>query len=371
MFAVGAILSRKTEPGVTVAKVIVGRDTPALRFTPDGTGPHPVALLAHGVLCNKEFLFCYGEALAHAGFECYSVDQPGHGESPHPFSTGTLGPSLAEDARAIGPVDVFIGHSMGGYRGAIAEINDSFRPRLFIAIGSLAKLDDNAPPLLLISGELDEFIPASLVRARTDARVRLFPGCDHVSELYDRRLINFAVAEACITVDKTAPPASFCWRRRVAGLLLGWLGAIGLAVVVMRAPGWPARWVCFRAPVFSIVLIFGNAIVAQPWCGAMPHFQRLPWYLAGGILFWLLAASLRQLKIPRWSLLALAVVVTLIAGVTRFHAVMLLGAFFFFALLAGTVCGAIVARCGSPRDGDITLAIFAGYVIGQWIVKFW
>jgi hypothetical protein len=49
---------------------------------------------------------------------------------------------------------------------------------------------------------------------------------------------------------------------------------------------------------------------------------------------------------------------------------MLFGSFFFMALLAGTICGAIVSRRGSRRDGDITLAIFAGYAVGQWMIVF-
>jgi hypothetical protein len=39
-------------------------------------------------------------------------------------------------------------------------------------------------------------------------------------------------------------------------------------------------------------------------------------------------------------------------------------------LLAGTFLGWLAARRGSRRDGDIAMAIFTGYVIGQWIPKF-
>ncbi len=365
------MLSRKIEPEVTVSKVKIAGDTPALRFASAGNGPHPVALIAHGVFCNKEMLLCYGEALAHAGFDCYSVDLPGHGQSPHSFGVEAIGSSLAECAREVGPVDVFIGHSMGAYAGSLAETKEAFRPRLFIAIGALPQLVAPAPPLLLMSGELDEFVRPAWLRARTDARVELFPRCDHLSELYDRRLINFAVAEACKTVGKAPPSAPACWRWRVAGLLMGWLGAIGLAVVVMRIPNSVARLGRFRAPIFSIVLIGGNALVTQPWLGAMPHLGRWPWYLGSGVLIWLLTTGLRRLKIARWSLLALAVAVAAVGGIAHAGAIVLLGTFFFFALLAGTICGAIAARRGLPRDGDITLAIFAGYAIGQWMVKFW
>jgi hypothetical protein len=369
LLATGAFLSRKIEPCVTVSQVTIARDTPVLRFAPDAAGPHPVALLAHGVFCNKEMLFCYGEALAHAGFDCYSVDLPGHGQSPHPFRGEALGTSLAEAAGAVGPVDVFIGHSMGAYASALAETGHGFHPRLFIAIGALPNLGKGAPPLLLMSGELDEFVRPSWLRARTDARVEIFPRCNHLSELYDRRLVNSAVAAACETVGKAPPTAATCWRWRVSGLFLGWLGAIGLGKVVLGA-SWPARWLRWRAPLFSIVLIFGSAIVTQPWIGAMPHLQRLPWCLGAGVLLWLLVTGLRRLKIPRWSLLALAAVCLVSGAIVQFGAILLLGALCFFALVAGTVFGAIAARHGTHGDGDIVLAITAGYVIGQWIVKF-
>ena len=82
----GAILSRVIEPGVRVEKVMLATNTPAIRLFPATPGPHPIALLAHGATGSKEMLFRFGEALAAAGFECYSVDQAGHGESPQPWS---------------------------------------------------------------------------------------------------------------------------------------------------------------------------------------------------------------------------------------------------------------------------------------------
>src|SRR5690242_14443312 len=85
LIAVGVALSHRIEPGVRVEAVTLAGDTPALRFLPAGSGPRPVALLAHGVTASKETLFRFGEALAAAGFECIAVDLPGHGESPRSF----------------------------------------------------------------------------------------------------------------------------------------------------------------------------------------------------------------------------------------------------------------------------------------------
>src|SRR6266566_1949031 len=110
-FAAGVILSRRVEPGVGVEAVTLAGDTPALQFLPANPGPHPVALLAHGVTASKETLFRFGEALAAAGFVCRAVDLPGHGESARSFSFSFVETvrTLEEVARTRGPVDVFVG----------------------------------------------------------------------------------------------------------------------------------------------------------------------------------------------------------------------------------------------------------------------
>src|SRR6202171_6304584 len=108
----GAILSRAVEPGVRVEKIMLTTNTPALRLFPATPGPHPIVLLAHGAGAGKELLFRFGEALAAAGFDCYSVDQAGYGESPQSCSLTNRRLNFLEAERALGEVDVFIGHSM-------------------------------------------------------------------------------------------------------------------------------------------------------------------------------------------------------------------------------------------------------------------
>src|SRR5436190_18918429 len=102
----GAALSHRIEPGVRVEKIMLTTNTPAIRLFPATPGPHPIALLAHGNLASKEMLFRFGEALAAAGFDCYSADQAGFGESPQLFSLTNLLLKPQELERALGRVDV-------------------------------------------------------------------------------------------------------------------------------------------------------------------------------------------------------------------------------------------------------------------------
>jgi len=54
-----------------------------------------------------------------------------------------------------------------------------------------------------------------------------------------------------------------------------------------------------------------------------------------------------------------------------FYASMAIFAVSTLLLLPSVAVGRIAARGGSRRDGDIAMAIFAGYVIGQFIPLFY
>ena len=214
LLATGAALSHVIEPGVRVEKVTLAEDTPALKFIPAGPGPHPVALLAHGYASSKEALFRYGEALAAAGFVCYSVDQPGHGASPRALTLMDAARTLEAVAREVGPIDVFVGWSMGGFTGGEAVRQGGMKVGLFIAVGSLPVFGDNAPPLLILAGQFEEALPPALLKTRTEARLVISPWSDHFLEGFDPVLVNAAVEAACAAVHKTppAPPTAWLWR---------------------------------------------------------------------------------------------------------------------------------------------------------------
>src|SRR5215211_2202503 len=144
----GAILSRVIEAGVRVEEIMLTTNTPALRIFPARPGPHPIALLAHGNGGSKEMLFRFGEALAAAGFDCYSVDQAGYGASPRSCSRPNVRLHFQEAERALGAVDVFIGHSMGCGTGSWSVREAGFRPKLFIGVGRPTELGEHGTPVL-------------------------------------------------------------------------------------------------------------------------------------------------------------------------------------------------------------------------------
>jgi len=383
----GAILSRVIEPGVRVEKLILTANTPALRLFPAPPGPHPIALLAHGNGGSKEMLFRFGEALAAAGFDCYSVDQAGYGESPQPCSLTNILLNFQELERALGAVDVFIGHSMGGGVGAWSVREAGFRPKLFIGVGAPVKLGAHGPPLLLLAGLFEEFFRPAQLKALTNAQVVISPWCEHILEAYDPVLVRAAVKAACAVVGKPIPAAPTAWRWRFAGFVLGIAGAL---VLMVRLPEVHPRLARIRRFIVPGVLLLALVLTLGPWVGVRPQLRRIPAHLVVLGIVWLALAGLSRLRMPRWSLVVVTGILALCCLAVAFstHSVLrTLGlaqpAIFLFAaltcalgistllLLPSTLVGRIAARGGSRRDGDIAMAIFASYVIGQFMPLFY
>jgi pimeloyl-ACP methyl ester carboxylesterase len=373
----GAALSHLIEPGVRVEKIILATNTPALRISPATPGPHPIALLAHGNGGSKEMLFRFGEALAAAGFECYSVDLAGYGESPLPCSLTNIDLNFQEAYRALGAVDVFIGHSLGGGVGGWSVHNADFRPKLFIGVGAPVKLGDHAPPLLLLGGLFEEFYRPAKLKARTDAQVVISPWCDHILEAYDPVLVRAAVKAACAAVGKPVPATRTAWRWRFAGLVLGLAGALGL---MLYLPELHPRLARTRGFIVPGVLLLALGLTLWPWLGVTPQWRRIPQQLVLLPVIWLALVGLGRLRLPRWSL-------AVVTGIWAVGCLTLRIAYppniFLFATLMcilgistlwllPAVAVARIATCGeSSRDGDIAMAIFASYVIGQFMPLFY
>ncbi len=366
--AIGIVLSHRIEPGIHVKALTLAGDTPALEFQPAASGPHPVALLAHGVTASKETLFRFGEGLAAAGFACYAVDLPGHGASTRSFSPVGNVRTLEEIARTLGSVDVFVGHSMGAGAGAAAVRDAGLSPKLFIAAGALPTLGEQGPPLLLLAGKFEEFFAPNRLTVQTDTRLVISPWSDHALEPFDPRLVNAGVEAACAAVGLKPPAAPTCWRWRLAGLALGMLGAFGLAFCF---PKLPLRMALMRGPLISGLIIVAFVLASGKWCGAAPHLRRIPMQIVAMAIVWLALKAAGSLRLQSWILMPVTFIIAIGCAMGGAPLFSLLAALLTLVLLVGTAIGRMAAHQGSRRDGDLGMAIFVGYAIGQCLPTFY
>jgi pimeloyl-ACP methyl ester carboxylesterase len=358
-------------------KTMLTTNTPALRIFPAEHGPHPKALLAHGGGGSKEMLFRFGEAFAAAGFDCYSVDQAGQGESPQPISLTNILLNIQESDRALGEVDVFIGHSLGGGAGAWCVREFGFRPKLFVGLESDINVGERGPPLVVLMARFGEFAPLirTWLKAQTNAQVVISPWSEHITAAYAPTLVNGGVKAACAAFGKPVPAAPTAWRWRLIGLLLGITGALGLMFCL---PEIHPRLARIRRFIVPGVLLIALVLTLWPWLGVSPQLRRIPMHLVVLGVVWLALVGAGRLRMPRWSL---PVVTGILApcflavfwptGIFSFGLLFAIFAISTLLLLPSVAVGRIAARGGSRRDGDIAMAIFASYVIGQFIPLFY
>ena len=93
---------------------------------------------------------------------------------------------------------------------------------------------------------------------------------------------------------------------------------------------------------------------------------------------WVALAVAGRLRMPRWSLPVVTgilapccLAVDYATDSFLFWLLMLIFAIITLLLLPSVAVGRIAARGGSRRDGDIAMAIFASYVIGQFLPLFY
>ena len=277
--------------------------------------------------------------------------------------------------RALGSVDVFIGHSMGSGAGEVSVNEDGFRPKLYIGVGIPAEFGEDGPPLLLLGGLFDEIFRPAELRAVPHEQVVISPWSDHLLEPFDPVLVNAAVKAACATVGKPVPAAPTAWRWRFAGLVLGIAGAL---VLMFRLPELHPRLARTRRWIVPAVLLIAIILTMGTWIGVTPQLRRIPLQLVLLVVICLALAGLSKLRLPRWSLpvvttiLALGCLALRIAfQANAFHFAMLILVISTLLLLPCTLVGRIAARGGSRRDGDVAMALFASYVIGQFMPRFY
>ena len=220
------------------------------------------------------------------------------------------------------------------------------------------------------------------LRAQTNAQVVISPWSDHILEPFDPVLVNAAVKAACATVGKPVPAAPTAWRWRFAGLVLAVAGA---SVLMFRLPELHPRLAQIRRFIVPCVLLIALGLTLGTWFGVTPQLRRIPQQLVLLPVIWLALAGLGRLRMPRWSLAVVTVILALAClPLVEYLAYRQFEKSFFiiFALmcallisslllLPSALVGRIASRGVSRRDGDVAMAIFASYCIGQFMPLFY
>jgi pimeloyl-ACP methyl ester carboxylesterase len=147
------------EDGIVRARTRDGWELALGRRLPRGPARGPPVLLVHGIAMNRQ-AFEFGlsrwslaDHLARAGFDCFSLDHRGHGDSRRPPGASrrwNLDTYLAEDLpaaldairRETGSEQVlYVGHSQGGIMGLALAAQHPGRVAAIVTLGAPAHFD--------------------------------------------------------------------------------------------------------------------------------------------------------------------------------------------------------------------------------------
>ena len=152
-------------------------------------------------------------------------------------------------------------------------------------------------------------------------------------------------------------------------------GALGL---IWSLPELSPRLTRGRGILVPGVIIIAVSFTMDRWVGSTLNLHRIPLQLVIGALVWLALEGLRKLGLPRWSMAAIVATFTFLCITAQAASrdwgiplglLSIIGVLSNLVVGAGLVLGRIASQ-SSQRDGDLAVAIFVGYAIGQWIPKF-
>jgi pimeloyl-ACP methyl ester carboxylesterase len=208
--------------------------TPYVHYLPAETARGRV-LVVHGLDVSKATMHFVASALADGGFEVYSIDLPGHGDSTAPFQAPFAQQAIANVVSHMGDDTIVLGHSLGaGLLMDLAE-NRHFSTMVLLAPPPIAISRIQADRALIATGDQD--IPRILSFAEIAGDIGgshveswILPWAAHSGPIFNpvhvRRMVEWLGGDGTKT-------------RTLARMV--WLGVMFVSAVILGLAMMPGR----------------------------------------------------------------------------------------------------------------------------------
>jgi pimeloyl-ACP methyl ester carboxylesterase len=167
------------QPGVFA----VDPPTTYFHYTPRGQRLGQI-LVVHGLDGNKEMMNVLCLGLSDAGFEVYSIDLPGHGDSTVGFNAILARQAVKAALDSLGPDAIVIGHSLGGALMLDLSSERSFGTMVLLSPAPTPVDTIRAERMLVLTGQFDlprieAFVPQLEISGAEGVELRRIPWSGH------------------------------------------------------------------------------------------------------------------------------------------------------------------------------------------------
>jgi pimeloyl-ACP methyl ester carboxylesterase len=264
--------------------------TPYSHYSAAGPSSRARILVVHGLDANKSVMNMFCAALADAGFDVYSIDLPGHGDSAAAFEGTLARDAVASVLNRLGGDVIAIGHSMGS--GLLLDIaNDyNFKSMVLLSPPPTPVERLRAERVLVFTGQFDvpsivSFVPQLKDAGTDDVQFRTVRGAGHSGALFRADIIKE------IVVWLGGDGAHSFFTRRMLLVLAMLAATVVLGTVLVWGPpiatqrdGLATSLVWYTGAVLSGVLVAAVVVVLEPLrLFAFDYFFSVV-LVAGGLL---------------------------------------------------------------------------------------
>jgi pimeloyl-ACP methyl ester carboxylesterase len=244
--------------------------TPYFHYVPQGQRRGQV-LVVHGLDANKEMmnLLCMG--LSDAGFEVYSIDLPGHGDSKVGFNAVVARQAVNGVLDTLGPDTIVIGHSLGGALLLDLASARSYGTMVLLSPAPTPVDKIRAERMLVLTGEFELprirlWVPQLEIWGSEGVTQRSVAWSGHAGYLLQPGFIRDVVAWL------GGDPSQVHSKRRLFLYVLEILSAISIAALWLRGKPIPADQTALPARILSYIA----ACTAALWiCGGVDLLNGL------------------------------------------------------------------------------------------------
>jgi hypothetical protein len=210
-------------------------ETPFFHYIPQGPSRGRI-LAVHGLNASKNVMNILCRGLADAGFEVYSIDLPGHGDSREPFHALRARSAVRQVLERLGPDTVVAGHSLGGALLLDIASERHVSAMVLFSPAPAPLVSFQADRTLLLVGQFDPggiraFAPRIADVGGSSVEARDLPWVGHSGGLFR----PWVIEDVAQWLDGESPQQLFTGRRLLLLMLILISGlAAGVALLATR-----------------------------------------------------------------------------------------------------------------------------------------